>query len=114
LPRLSRVRSPAIDHGLRAMLVNLPPDSVVIISGDIPYLGSGYLQLAEGVRPDVVVVLWHFVGVRWFRDRLVRRGLPIDAREDGMPSVRIAEGILATGRPLFVDNSLGNVLKALP
>src|SRR5262249_35600664 len=114
LPKLSRIRSPAIDHELRARFANLPHDSVVIVSNDISYLGGGYLQVAEGVRPDVVNVLWHFVGVWWFRDRLIRREIPIDPREEGPPSVRIAEAILATGRPLFVDGSLGNILKELP
>jgi len=111
---VARVRTPAVENGLHALLVNLPPNAVVLLSGDLPYLGAGYLQVARGERPDVIVALWHFVGVRWFRDRLARRGLVVDSRDDAKPSIRIAEEILASGRPLFVDLSLGNILKELP
>src|SRR5262249_25439335 len=96
------------------MLAELPPSAVVVISGDMTFLGTGYLQAALDERPDVVVALWNFVGVWWYRERLARRGIAINTHAEGTPSVRVAEAILASGRPLFVDLSLGNVLKELP
>jgi hypothetical protein len=114
LPAISRVRTPAADHALRNLLGELPPNAVAIVSTDMTFIGTGYLQDTLGIRPDVVVVLWAFVGLWWYRDRLAARGIAIDTREDGKPSVRIAEAIIATGRPLYVDVGLGNVLKELP
>ena len=99
---------------MRGLLRGLPPNAVAFISGDITFLGTGYLQVARGERPDVVIAIWHLVGTRGYRARLARRGIAIDSGDAAVPSVRIAEQILATGRPLFVDRSLGNVLQALP
>jgi hypothetical protein len=114
LPELARVRTPAVEHAMRAMLRRAPQNAVILVSGDITFLGTGYLQVACEERRDVTVVLWPFVGVSWYRDRLVRRGLVIEKTAQAVPSVGIAEKILATGRPLLVDRSLGNVLKELP
>jgi hypothetical protein len=114
VPELLRVRTPAVEHAMHGMLRGLPPDAVVFISGDITFFGTGYLQVARGERPDVVIALWHYVGDGPYRDRLARRGIVIDKTEDATPSVRIADQILASGRPLFVDLSLGNVLKTFP
>jgi hypothetical protein len=117
LPELSRVRTPAVEHAMRGLLHGLPPDAVVFASGDIAFQGTGYLQVARGERPDAVIVLWPFVPVAWYRERLAARGVLIDrdaAANASAPSVAIVEHLLATGRPVFVDRSLGNVLKALP
>jgi hypothetical protein len=116
VPDLLRVRTPAVENAMRGMLRGLPPDAVVLGTGDIPHFGLGYLQDACGERPDVIHVYWHSVQIRWYRDRLARRGLVIDtaAAAKGVPSVRIAEQILASGRPLLVDTALGNILKEFP
>ena len=114
LPELLRVRTPAVEHAMRGMLRGLPRDAVVFASGDITFFATGYLQVARGERPDVTVAVWHLVGDRAYRERLARRGIVIDTTERATPSVAIAERILATGRPLLVDRSLGNVLTTLP
>jgi hypothetical protein len=114
IPDLARQRTPAVEHAMRAMLRGLPPNAVAFISGDITFYGASYLQTACGERPDVIVALWRFVGVGFYRARLARRGVVIEKTKDAMPSVRIAEQILASGRPLLVDISLGNVLTTLP
>lgn len=125
LPDLSRVRTPAVEHAMRGLLHGLPTGAVVFVSGDIAFQGTGYLQVARGERPDAVIVLWPFVPVAWYRERLAARGVVVDrdpGREPGRdtaaasspPSVAIIERLLTTGRSVFVDRSLGNVLKALP
>jgi hypothetical protein len=114
VPDVLRVRTPAIEHAMHGMLRGVPPNAVVFVSGDVPFLGTGYLQVARGERPDVVVALWHLVGDRAYRARLARRGVVIETNTDETPSIRIAEDILASGRPLLVDLALGNVLRTLP
>lgn len=114
LPDVMRVRTPALENAMRGMLRGLPPDAVVLLTGDLNIFGTGYLQVARGERPDVVVGLWRFVRARWYRERLAARGIVIEQAADGKPSVLAAERILASGRPLFVDLSLGNVIMEFP
>jgi len=118
LPALMRVRTPAFENSVRRMLEALPANAVVFSSGDLTFVGAGYLQVACGMRPDVVMVLWSFVKVHAYRDRLARSGIVIDTSKDAKdaikPSVRVAEQILSSGRPVFVDRTLSNVLAALP
>jgi hypothetical protein len=114
IPDVQRVRTPAVEHAMRGLLHGLPPDAVVMGTGDIPHFGIGYLQDVYGVRRDVIHIHWHSVGTRWYRERLARRGLVIDTAEKGPPSVLLAEQILASGRPLLVDTALGNILKEFP
>jgi hypothetical protein len=114
VPDLLRVRTPAVENALRGLLRGLPRDAVVLGTGDIPFFGIGYLQDACGVRPDVIYGFWHDVRADWYRARLARRGLVIDTTAKATPSVRLAEQVLASGRPLLVDTSLGNILKELP
>ena len=114
LPDLLRVRTPAVEHAVRGVLRGLPANAVVIASGDIPYFGTGYLQVACGERPDVIYIYWRSIAIHWYRDRLARRGIAIETRTDATPSVQIAEQILASGRPLFVDLSVGKVLQVFP
>jgi hypothetical protein len=114
VPDLLRVRTPAVENAMRGMLRGLPPNAIVLGTGDIPHFGLAYLQDACGERPDVIHVYWHSVQIRWYRDGLARRGLVIDTAVKGVPSVAVAEQILASGRPLLVDTALGNILKEFP
>jgi len=118
LPALMRVRTPAFENSIRHTLESLPANAVVFSSGDLTFLGAGYMQVARGMRPDVVMVLWSFVKMHAYRDRLARSGIVIDTSKDARdaikPSVRVTEQILASGRPVFVDRTLSNVLAALP
>jgi hypothetical protein len=117
VPALMRVRTPAFEHAAHHMLERLPPNAVVFTSGDTTFLGTGYLQMTRDERPDVLVVLWSFVKIHAYRERLAHHGLVIDTSRDARdaikPSVRVAEQILASGRPMFVDRSLSNVLSTL-
>lgn len=113
-PELLRVRTHAVENAMRGVLRGLPPNAVVIGSGDIPYFGIGYLQLARGERPDVTYIYWQSVTMRWYRERLARRGIAIDTGARGAPSLHLAEQLLASGRPLYVDMSLRNILTSFP
>ena len=62
----------------------------------------------------VIVATWLMVPLPWYQHRLAAHGLAIDPHAPGPdvpPSVRVANQILATGRPLFVDAFQGNILK---
>jgi hypothetical protein len=49
----------------------------------------------------------------WYRRRFADRGVPIDpyASGEGVPSLRVARQIFGTGRPLFVEISMGTILQ---
>ncbi len=107
LPRIASARSPATERALSNMLRTLPPDAVVIGTPDDFHFGMGYLQGALGERPDVEVITWQLVGLPYARDRIRRHlGIIITEQPVGTTqklSVAVAEQILATGRPLFID-----------
>jgi hypothetical protein len=73
-----------------------------------------YAQELLHIRPDVTLITWRMMTLPWYRARLAARGLPLDPHDEsrsGPPSVRVAEQVLATGRPLFVDLLAGNIVK---
>lgn len=112
LPRLQRVHSPAVETGVRAMLAPLPPFSIAVTTSEDQCFGGRYLQLAEGLRPDVVLVCWPLVARDWYVARLALPGL---ARSSGgLPTPGEIERLVATGRPVFVDRPQADVLAALP
>ncbi len=113
LPEVAAVHSPANEVGTRNALVSLPPDAVVIETDGALHYGFAYLELTEGVRPDVAVVTWRMMPFPWYRDRLARRGVAIPSGE-GAASVRVASSILASGRSVFVDGFEAAILKELP
>jgi len=118
LPGVARARSPAIEQALRNMLLTLPPNAVVIGTPDELHFGMGYLQGTQGERPDVVVITWQLVGLSHIRDRIAKQlGIVIQEMPEGSPqklSVVVAEQILASGRPLYIDGFQGNIAATLP
>jgi hypothetical protein len=117
LPFVARMHSPAVERGLRNMLGSLPPAAIVIGTTDELHFGSGYLQFAAGVRPDVTVISVGQLGLPYYRERLARRtGIvvvkPRDAAEK--VTVTVAQQALATGRPVFIDPFQGNIATAFP
>ena len=113
LPHYLAINSRAVETGAINMLRSLPQDAVVITQSD-PRGPVIYAQTVLGVRPDVVLVSWKMVPLPWYRERLAARGLVLDphaADRDGPPSVKVAEQIHASGRPLFVDLFEANILK---
>jgi hypothetical protein len=115
LPHILRMHSPAVELGLKNTLRSLPPNAVVIGTSDLSHFGNGYLQVALGMRPDVTSIAWPQIPSLAYRERLARRsGISIVPTAEGVQSVAVAEQILATGRPLFIDPFGGNIAKAFP
>jgi hypothetical protein len=56
-----------------ALLWSAPPDAVLITGGDNDSFPAWYAQAAEGMRPDVTVVVAPLLGARWYRAQLARR-----------------------------------------
>ncbi|MGE0872505.1 MAG: DUF2723 domain-containing protein [Kofleriaceae bacterium] len=103
LPYLSRVHSPAVHYGVTNLLGSLPDDAVVIGIADDQLFGIRYAQLALELRRDVTYVHWPMVKLPWYRERLAEHGVVI--KPGPRASVDLADALIASGRPVFVDNS---------
>ncbi len=114
LPWLRAMHSPAMELGIRNMLVSLPPNAVVLVNSEDLCFGADYVQYAAGVRPDVDVACWIVTSRDWYRERLARRGVPITGEFSLEISGAQTLAILATGRPLFVDRSQHGAIANLP
>jgi hypothetical protein len=112
LPRILAVHSPAMEHGVRNALAGVPEGGIVLAVSEDQCFGVRYLQLVEGARPDVDFVCSTLISRAWYRERLAR--VPLDAQDGGPASVAQAEELLATGRPLLVDNGQPVILAAFP
>ena len=109
LPALARVHTPAVELGVRNLLRSLPPDAVVHVVPDDLCGGSIYLQEARHERPDVVVMCAAMLRLPWYRAQLSRRTMGVEAVAGGL-----SEALVKSGRAVFVDPQLGNVLAAYP
>ena len=114
VPHVLHVHSPAVEQEVRNTLASLPPGAVVIGDSDDLAGGITYVQLALGERPDVVYVHWPLMKLRWYRDRLVPRGIVADTSVGGVSSIQITRDLLAQGRAVFVQPSKANLVDAFP
>jgi hypothetical protein len=116
LPQQAAMHSAALERGVRNLLQSLPPDAVVIVATDDAYFGAAYVQDVLGERRDVVVVMWGRVPQQRYRDRISAR-VGVDLVDRGAmsaSSVAVAERILATKRPVFIDWTMANIATSLP
>jgi hypothetical protein len=112
LPYVARVHTPAVERSAKNMLATLPAGAVIVHGQDELHAASGYVQAALMVRPDVVVVTWPMMGLRWYRERVARSGVEAGP---AIPDPRLfAERVLATGRPLFVDRLQREIISTFP
>ncbi|MEO8704839.1 MAG: DUF2723 domain-containing protein [Kofleriaceae bacterium] len=113
LPYLARFHSPAMERFVRNTLRALPPDAVIIGNTNIIDVGTRYLQLTQGERPDILFFRGGgVVELDWYRQRFARYGIRL-AKPPGRESpFELTEQIFALGRPLFVHSTelllLGN------
>jgi hypothetical protein len=91
-----------------ALLWSAPHRAVLVTWGDNDSFPLWYMQVVEGVRQDVTVVVAPLLGAEWYRAQLARRDsilLENDVASPwSEPSVleRIAERASVNGRPLAV------------
>jgi hypothetical protein len=113
LPYILATHSPAVEKGVANLLQSLPPNAVVLGTADDVHFGSIYVQQVRGIRPDVVTIAWPMTVLPWYRDELAAHGIEIDpyAGAEAVPSLRVARQLFATGRPVFVEISMGGILK---
>lgn len=106
LPRLQRIHSPAMELGVQNLLRSLPRDAIVVVTADDQCFGGRYLQWVRGERPDVALVCGGLLPTRWYRAAWASRGLEMP------PSTRarLGDALLRTGRPVFVDPELTELL----
>lgn len=109
-PTVAREHSPAMELGVRNLLRSLPPRAIAVVLSEDQCFGAAYLQLVRGERPDVWVVCSALVARPWYRADWAVRGLAMPAQVDAA----FAEGLLHTGRPVFVDRALAPILTAFP
>ena len=99
----------------RAWLAPLPARGVLLTGGDNDSFPLWYLQLVEGVRPDVAVITSPLLGADWYREEVARRYalLPMEAVKSSTTQAQrlrlLADRASREGRPLsvsaFVDGS---------
>jgi hypothetical protein len=111
LPQVTKAYSPAMERVLRNLLSSLPPRAIVVSSFDLLLFGSAYVQSALGERPDISVVSWPSTRANVLR----RTGISIaHVVSDDMATVRLAEALLGSGRPLFTDERVAAMMQKLP
>jgi hypothetical protein len=117
-PSVARYHTACVQRSLENMLATLPKDAIVIGTEDILHFGTNYLQGVLGERPDVTFVMMPQVGLGYYRERIRDKtgvDLSVLVEEKGAtPSVRVAELMIATGRPVFIDAFQANIAKAFP
>jgi hypothetical protein len=109
LPRHRAIASPALEKGVANTLRALPPRAVVITQTDDVASGAVYVQTVLGVRSDVLVITGGMLRLPWYRERVARSGVAADPS----PLV-VAEHVLASDRPLFVDLAQAPILGTYP
>ena len=56
----------AMEHLTRTAIETLPPNAIVLCSGDLQFNPGLYLTACEGVRPDVAFISLQLMSYRWY------------------------------------------------
>ncbi|HEY7407869.1 MAG TPA: DUF2723 domain-containing protein [Gemmatimonadaceae bacterium] len=102
----------------QAWLAPLPERAVLITGGDNDSFPLWYLQLVEGVRPDVTVITSPLLGADWYRAEVAQRHrlLPVEAATSRMTQGErlrlLAHRAASMGRPLAVSAFLDSARRA--
>lgn len=91
-----------------ALLWSTPRNGVLVTWGDNDSFPLWYMQVVEGARPDVTLVVAPLLGARWYRSQLARRDSLLNAADAaGWPGesevlAKIARRARESDRPLAV------------
>ena len=102
----------------RAWLAPLPQRAVLITGGDNDSFPLWYLQLVEGVRPDVAVITSPLLGADWYRvevaerHRLLPTGAVTSRLTQGERLRLLANHAAREGRPLAASAFLDSTRRA--
>lgn len=110
LPQIARVHSPAMELGIHNLLRSLPVGAIAVVTDDDQCTGGRYLQLTRLERPDVAVVCAGLLPTRWYRAGWAERGLAMPPSS----GARLGDALLRTGRPVFVETGLKDLVGAFP
>lgn len=113
LPRLRAQHSAAMERGTEYLLRSVPDRAIVVGIADDLCFTADYLQHVRGIRPDVTFVCWILTSHDWYRPRIERQGLFFELYTPAISRSQ-AQLWLATGRPLFVEQSGDGSLKDMP
>ncbi len=107
------MRTDAVDVFLRDVAAQLPPDAILLVTGDHMSGGLGYLQHGEGVRPDVAVLSAKLLSVQWYIDRMnAAHGISMTFQGTDIDLELLTRELHATGRPVLLSAPLSPELGA--
>lgn len=117
LPEVGDDHEATVETYLLDTLDTLPPNAVMLGTGDHRTLGFPYAQRALGVRRDVLHIDPKLLPLAHYRARIERalgRRFPFPVGPN-IPTVRIAETVLSTGRDLFLTDVFSQAIpRAMP
>ncbi len=98
-------RSASLEDYLSGLLHTLPPEAIVLASGDDELYAGSYLQRVAGIRPDVTLLNPAMLAKPWFARRLAER-LP-GCRWPPLPLAQFLELLVDQCRqPVFVSDTV--------
>jgi 4-amino-4-deoxy-L-arabinose transferase-like glycosyltransferase len=100
LPAVNLSDSHVARYYAEDVLFSLDESAVLLVGGDAGLLPIYYLQVAEGRRPDVRLVMRPFVELPWYRRDLARRDPAIgNALERGAPDATLQQAVAEAAQP---------------
>ncbi|MDB4942198.1 MAG: hypothetical protein JWP97_1732 [Labilithrix sp.] len=121
-PDLRERQRPTVDLWLRNVMALLPPDSIVLHTGDHRVSAFLYARCALRERPDVTAIAPRLLLTDWYPPQVsAQLGFEVvhGQRRPGTGAPSLASGalveqLLATGRPVFVTDLFAPAVAKLP